>query len=121
LSAGLTTLDERLRVEPGSTDPTGPSALGNDPHYQAMVRSSLTLPGGIEVDVGIRRVGRLPNPALPAYTGVDARVGWRVSRELDLSIVAQSATDPAHPEFGALATANRVGRSTFLKATWRPW
>jgi len=121
LSAGVTTLDARLHVEPGSLDPTGPSALGNDPRYQAMLRSSFTLPQGIEVDIGIRHVGRLPKPALPAYTAVDARVGWRVSRELELALVAQNAADPSHPEFGDPASASRIERSVFLKAAWRPW
>ncbi|HEX4331876.1 MAG TPA: TonB-dependent receptor [Usitatibacter sp.] len=121
LSAGVTTLDARLHVEPGSLDPTGPSALGNDPHYQAMLRSSLTLPQGIEVDIEIRHVGRLPNPVVPAYTAVDARLGWRVTRELDLALVVQNATDPSHPEFGDPASASQISRSVFLKAAWRPW
>ncbi len=120
LSAGLATLNQRLRIKPGSTDPTGPSALGNDPRHQAMLRSSVSLPGGVEFDVSVRRVGALPNPAVPAYTAVDARVGIRVSRELELSLSVQNAFDPGHAEFNAPATASQIARSAFFKLVWRP-
>ena len=57
LSAGGLTLRKHLRLEPGSTDPVGPSALGNDPEYQWMLRSSLNVAADQEFDVSVRRVG----------------------------------------------------------------
>ena len=57
LSAGVSTLHKHLGIEPGSPDPTGPIALGNDPQQQWMLRSSLSLAGGHELDVMARRIG----------------------------------------------------------------
>src|SRR5690606_9498469 len=53
LTGGLTTLEERLQLEPGSTDPLGTRnvTLANDPDYHWMLRSSLNLPWGHEFDV----------------------------------------------------------------------
>jgi iron complex outermembrane receptor protein len=118
LSGGLTTLNQRLSVVPGSTDPTGPSALGNDPDYQVMVRSSYNISSRTDFDVTIRRVAALPNPVLPAYLALDARIGWRMTKEVELSFTVQNGLDPAHPEFTPLP-ANQIPRSAFAKVVWR--
>ena len=118
LTGGLTTLRKDLRLKPGSTDPDGPRQLGNDPNYQWMLRSALNLPHQQELDVAVRRVAALPEPAVPAYTAVDLRYGWRVSRSLEISLVAQNLLDAAHPEFGAAPGRSEIGRSVFLQARW---
>jgi iron complex outermembrane receptor protein len=120
LNAGYTSLNQRLRVIPGSTDPTGPSALGNDADYQWMLRSSLNISPRTEFDVTFRRVGALPNPVVPAYTAVDARIGWRMTKSVQLSFTVQNGFDPGHPEFNAPATSSQVPRSAFLKMLWQP-
>jgi iron complex outermembrane receptor protein len=119
LSGGLTTLSQRLRLKSGSTDPVGPSALGNDPDYQWLLRTSFDLSPSHEADIQVRRVSALPNPAVPGYTAVDARLGWRASRELDVSVTLQNAFDPRHAEFDPAATRSELGRSVFLKFLWR--
>jgi iron complex outermembrane recepter protein len=119
LSASFTTLNQHLRVEPGSTDPTGPSALGNDPKYQATLRSTANLGAGIELDIAIRRVAALPNPVVPAYTATDIRVGWHVTRAVELSLTVQNAFDPGHIEFGPAATASEIPRSVLLNLDWK--
>ncbi|HLX23451.1 MAG TPA: TonB-dependent receptor, partial [Usitatibacter sp.] len=120
LSAGLTTLNQHLRIEAGSTDPTGPSALGNDPRYQAMVRSSVNLGQGIEFDFTVRHVAALPNPVVAAYTATDLRVGWHASREVELSLTVQNAFDPGHVEFGTAAAGSEIPRSVLFRLEWRP-
>ncbi|HTQ78335.1 MAG TPA: TonB-dependent receptor [Burkholderiales bacterium] len=121
LSGGLTTLAQRLHTLPGSPDPTGPSALGNDPDYQWMLRSQLDLPAGWEFDVGVRRVAALPVPALPAYDAVDARLGWRANRQWSVSLTVQNGFDPWHPEFTSSGAAvNQIPRSAILSVEWRP-
>jgi iron complex outermembrane receptor protein len=123
LSAGVTTLRKHLEVEPGSPDPTGPIALGNDPDQQWMLRSSLDLTGGHEVDLMVRRVGALsvqpnpgPRPDVPAYTAFDLRWGWRINRSLDVSLTLQNLADREHAEFDS---ASLFGRSAFLNFAWR--
>jgi iron complex outermembrane receptor protein len=119
LSGGLTTLNQRLRVLPGSTDPNGPSGAGNDPDYQIMLRSSLNVSERTEIDVTLRRVAALPNPVLPAYLALDARIGWRMTKELELSFTLQNGLDPGHPEFNPPAPSNQIPRSALVKMVWR--
>ncbi len=110
---------KRLRLEPGSTDPVGTAnpQLANDPGHQWMLRSSLTLGARHELDAMVRRVARLPNPAVPAYTAVDARYACRPRPHLELSLVAQNLFDASHPEFNAAPARSEFERGVFLRAT----
>src|SRR5205814_1238034 len=89
LSAGAFFLRQRLRPKPDSGDPNV-SAAGNDPAHQWLLRSSFDLPNRTELDIGVRRVGALPNPSVPAYTAVDVRYAWRLLRELEIALVGQN-------------------------------
>ena len=115
LSAGLSELREDLRIEAGSLDPTGPSALGNDPKYQFQLRSSLNIDPAQELDVIVHRIGALPNPVVPAYTSVDLRYGWRARQNLEISLTAQNLFADNHVEFGALPTRSEIPRGVYLK------
>jgi len=119
LSAGIVAMHENLRVEADSLDPTGPSALGNDPKFQWMLRSSFNVAKNADFDVTLRHVGALPDPLVPAYTAVDARIGWRVRPDLELSLTGQNLGEPDHVEFGAAGVASEIGRSVYLRALWR--
>jgi len=119
LTGGLNTLRKNLRLKPGSTDPTGPSAQGNDPRHQWMLRSSLNLTPRHEFDFSVRRVGTLPSPVVPAYTAVDARLGWHASRDVELSLSVQNLFDRGHVEFGAPASASELRRAAWVKLLWR--
>ncbi len=118
LSAGFTTLRADLAVDAGSTDPVGPSALGNDPEYQWMLRSSLTPWPGHEFDVELRRVAALPEPVVPAYTALDLRYGWRVTPEFTVSLVGRNLLDGGHAEFGAAPGRSVIPRSVLLDLRW---
>jgi len=119
LSGGIVLLDQDLERKPGSLDPTGPSALGNDPAYQWRLRSAMNLTDRHQFDIIVRGVGALPSPAVPAYTAVDARLGWRPSREMEFSLTLQNLFDRAHPEFGAAPGRSEYERGVFLKLLWR--
>jgi iron complex outermembrane receptor protein len=119
LSGGLLVMNERLKLKPDSRDPTGVSALGNDPDYQWLARASFDLGPRHDLDVMVRHVGSLPNPAVPAYTAVNARLGWRVSRDFDIALTVQNLFDSSHPEFGAPATRSEYERAFFLNLQWR--
>jgi len=119
LSGGTVLLDQNLQRKPGSLDPTGPSALGNDPAYQWQLRSAMNLTDRHEFDIIVRGVAELPSPQVPAYTAVDARLGWRATRDIELSVTLQNLFDDKHPEFGAPATRSEFERGLFLKLLWR--
>jgi iron complex outermembrane receptor protein len=119
LSAGLVLLKQDLRLKPESRDTSGVDALGNDPTHQWMLRSAFDLTPRHEFDVMVRHIGALPDPGVPAYTAVDARLAWRPRRDLELSVTLNNLLDAKHPEFGAPATRSEFERSVFLKMLWR--
>ena len=119
LSGGLTLLRKDLRLEPGSTDPVGPSnpQLSNDPGQQWMLRSSSRL-ADHELDITVRRVSALPNPGVPAYTAVDARYAWHLHPDLELALVARNLFDRSHPEFNAAPGRSEFERGVLVQANW---
>jgi iron complex outermembrane recepter protein len=119
LSGGLLELRKDIRLDPDSTDPDGPKALGNDPEHQWTLRSTLNVTPRHDFDVMVRSVSDLPNPAVPGYTAVDMRLGWRPQRNLELSVLVRNLFDPGHVEFGDPVTASEVARSFYLKALLR--
>ena len=118
LSAGMKTFRARFRLKPGSLDPDGATDAGNDADLTWMLRSTLNLSSKHDFDVMVRRVAALPSPAVPAYTAVDMRLAWRITSDVELSLIAQNLLDSAHPEFGAPASWSEVGRRIGLKALW---
>ncbi len=64
-------------------------------------------------------MGALPTGPVPAYTAVDARYGWKIAKELELSLAAQNLFDRRHPEWGMPTNRAEVERGFFLKLLWR--
>jgi iron complex outermembrane receptor protein len=120
LAGGLTAMHERLRVKPGSLDVGGVAALGNDPSAWWSLRSLVDLTPQHEFDVTIRHVGALPNPAVPAYTAVDARLAWRPDPRWEIALVLQDLFDRAHPEWGVPGARAEIERGAFLRVQWKP-
>ncbi|MEX2122941.1 MAG: TonB-dependent receptor [Woeseia sp.] len=117
LSAGLTALRQDLALKPGSTDPVGPSALGNDPEHQWMLRSSHNIAERHEIDIMLRRVDALPEPPVPAYLAVDLNYSWHISRVV-LSLAVQNVFDSAHSESGRATNRSEYPRGAYLKLQW---
>jgi iron complex outermembrane recepter protein len=115
LSAGMTSLRERLTLKPGSNDAAAPGGAGRDPALTWLLRSSLDLPCQSELDVTMRHVSALSNPVVPAYTAVDIRVAWRPRPDLELSVTGQNLFDSGHGEFTDVSTRTEIGRSVFFK------
>ncbi len=92
------------------------------PHHQFVLRSRLDLSEEIELDTQLRYVDNLPGVDTSSYVELDARIGWRPVKGLELALVGQSLLDDAHLEFGEafLSIApSEVERSVFGIATWR--
>jgi iron complex outermembrane receptor protein len=106
-------------LHPDSHDLSGTTGLfTNDPSHYWSLRSSHDLGRGHEVDVMLRRVGALARPAVPPYTAVDLRYGWRVRPGLELSVIGQNLLDPRHAEFGNPATRSEYERALALRIVW---
>ncbi len=116
LAFGWTELREALRAAP-SAGLDSVSNLGDDPRRQVSLRSTMRPAQDVDVDLTLRHVASLPSPAVPSYTVLDARVGWAVRRDLEISLVAQEL-GKRHVEFDP-ASASRFGPMAFVKLEWR--
>ena len=119
IAGGFVFQDVERNVKPGQVDLGGMASLGNDPERKALLRSSWDVASNLEVDLTLRHVGRLPAPAIPAYTVLDARIGYRITRDLDLSLVVHNALDRDHVEWGAPPNQVGFGRTVLLRAIYR--
>jgi iron complex outermembrane receptor protein len=118
LSGGLTAMRERFRLLPGSNDAGGALRAGFDPSHSFHLRSSYSIDAAREVELGLRRVGGLDIGAVPGYTALDARFGWRLRPDLELSIAARNLNG-SHPEYGGIATRSEVPRTVAVKLVWQ--
>jgi len=114
-------LDLDFSKDPGSLDRSEGSSEGNDAKHVAILGAHLTLPRNIEFDVFLRLASALPRPAMEGYTTLDARLGWRPSKRLEISLWGRNLLDRQHPEFVTTNSLNEeVHRSATLKVTLRP-
>ena len=118
VSTGMTQLRQNLRVKAGSTDPTGPSALGNDPRHQWLVRLSVNPAAGHELDIAMRRVAALPDPAVPAYSALDLRYARQLTEGLTLAVIGRNLLDRRHAEFGVASGRGELARSVLWQLAW---
>ncbi|MDB5425294.1 MAG: TonB-dependent receptor, plug [Phenylobacterium sp.] len=109
LMAGANWLHEDLRFKAGSSGVGGIESAGDDPDYQLSLRSTMTLPRGVDLDLQLRRVGALPAPASPAYTELNGRLGWALTKKVELSVSGFNLLNDHHPEFGAATAAVQLG------------
>ncbi|MES2535850.1 MAG: TonB-dependent receptor [Pseudomonadota bacterium] len=120
LSGGLVAQRVSTTLKPGRRDLSGATGLASsDPAHYWMLRSSFDIAQGQELDIAVRRSGSLGSPAVPAYTTMDMRYGWKISRDLELSVVGQNLLDRSHPEYGAAAARSEYDRNVFVKVLWR--
>lgn len=119
LAGGFTAMTETIRVKPGHADVGGVSQISNDPRHTEQLRSSWDIGTAWEADLMIRRIGHIPNFDIPTTAVVDARVGWRVNRDLELSVLVQNALDRNDVEFGDASQRVNFRRSWIFKLRWQ--
>jgi iron complex outermembrane recepter protein len=126
LRGSYTLLKEDIRLKAGRTDFNNTLNETADPEHQFSLRSSMDLPGNLELDLGVRRVGRLQaNNAgvpmqVPGYTEWDACLGWQVRDDLEVSVIGRNLL---HDQRGEYRRANspdvEIERSVHGRITWR--
>lgn len=118
LDGGFFLFDKDLELRPGSTSLT--TTEGNDPEHQFQLRSFWTMTARSELALFIRHVDELPEsgPAVAAYTAVDARLGWRVTDALEISLKVKNLLDDEHAEFDAASGRAVYGRQAFVQLRW---
>lgn len=116
LSAGANIQAETFRFKPGASGLLGLSQQGNDPHHQALLRSSMNLTDRVSFDADLRYVGQLPDPHVPAYVEMNARLAWMMTDRIELSLSGYNLLHDHHQEF---VPGNAVTRSVFVNTRWK--
>jgi iron complex outermembrane receptor protein len=99
LRGGYTFLKKDLSVKSTSMDMNKGSAESNDPEHQFLIQSVVNINRNIEWGTVIRYIGKLPKPAVKAYTGLDIRIGWKITRVFEFNLIGQNLLDQQHLEF----------------------
>ena len=118
LSAGLLELNPNLHLKEGSRDPTGPSALGNDPRHTVKLRSSWRLSDAVDLDVQWRYVSALSFSTVRAYNATDLRLAWRLSPSTEIALVGSDVFQNGHVEFDDSGNPSVLPRSAYLQLRW---
>jgi len=106
LHGGYDFLREDIRVKSGRVDLDQARNETADPENQLFLRSSMDLPGRMEVDGTARWIDSVRNNqgstpgGVPAYAELDLRWAWHATRNLEFSIVGQNLLHDHHPEAG---------------------
>jgi iron complex outermembrane receptor protein len=130
LHAGYDLLKEDIHPKPGTIDLDNGGYETADPQQQFSVRSSMNLTRSLDFDAGLRWVDQLhmvqsptDGPTIgtvPSYFELDARMGWRVTKHLELSLVGQNLLHDRHVEYGfPNASQEAIVRSVYAKASYR--
>jgi iron complex outermembrane receptor protein len=122
-----TWLHVQLHVDDAST-PIPEIQPGGSPQQQFSMRSLMDLPHQIQLDAALRYVDRLTiTPVtsstvlhVPQYFSLDLRLGWKPTKNVELSIVGQDLLQGEHLEFAPTlqSQTTEVGRSIYGKITW---
>ena len=123
LSAGYT--GANLRTNEGKA---GGRTL---PHHKASLRSSIDLPGHVELDTAAYYVGHvdlgqnlitLARTEVDSYVRFDARIAWWPRPDLELSLVGQNLFESEQIEWidtTASLPTQEIERAFYAKLTWR--
>ena len=109
LEAGYTHQRTKLRLVPGAVDLQQASGIASDPSDWWKLRTSFDIGDQWQFDVMARHYGWLFNRGVPSYTAVDARLAWRISPRVEISLVVQNLFDDKHIEWAPGAEFRRNG------------
>jgi iron complex outermembrane recepter protein len=111
LAPGVKWLHKDLHFSTGASELLGLAQAGADPGTQAQLRSSMDLGPYVTFDASLQDVSALPAPITPGYYDVTARLAWRVSRRVDLSLSGFNLTRAHHIEFAVADGVEEISRS----------
>ena len=117
LSPGVRLLHKSLRFTSAASGLLGVAQAGDDPLASAQLKSSLDFGPAITFDATLRYVDSLPNPVVPCYFELNARLGWHASRTLELSLSGANLLHARHYEY-APPDGEEITRSVFAEARW---
>ncbi|WP_443749425.1 TonB-dependent receptor plug domain-containing protein [Asticcacaulis solisilvae] len=115
VSAGANLLHKKFRLKPGAVDAINAGVQGQDPDYQAQVRSQWQISKTVEFDLSLRAVGKVDLAPVKAYQEADAHLEWRVTDTLALALDGHNLLHARHIEVWDPSTApvRYIPRSVF--------
>ena len=108
LSAGVSTLEKSFDAPEPVLDISGLAALGDDPRWQASVRSRSRLRDDLDLDVALRAVDDLAT--VDGFVEADVRLAWRLTDHLELSLTGENLIEDRRIETGDPVRARAFGR-----------
>lgn len=102
--------------------PDAPSLENDTPHNQAYLMSTWNLPADFEFDLMGRYVDSVSTYDVANYISLDARLGWQINHEWELSVVGQNLLENHHLEYGPRFNgtgATEVTRGVYAQLTLR--
>ena len=106
VQAAYTYLQMDLDIAADSGDPGTFNVEDQIPHHQFALRVQFDPLAKVEVDLDLRYVDDLEGLEVDSYAELDARVGWRVSEETEISLVGQNLLQGHHLEFSRPSAIN---------------
>lgn len=111
-------LRQDLHFIPGSQDLFPTPQAGNDPRHRILVTSLMSPAPWLEVDFTLRHASALPDPEVPAYTTLDAHIGWKPRPGLEIAVLGKSLFQPEHWEAAPPQAGAAISRAMLLRVTW---
>lgn len=126
LQASYSHLNATMYLDNGATDDINRSnAAGGSPRNQGSIRSGFNICSGVELDLWLRMVDRvryIDRVSIPGYVTGDARIAWKPTKNLELSLIGRNLLQKRHPEYipeFINTVASEVPTSVFGKITWK--
>lgn len=123
LQTSWATIRYDLELAPGSRDTTSLASLpGSTPRHEFKLFSRLDLSDRWSLDTFAWHQTELNTHAIPAYTGLNVRLAWRVRPRWEIQLIGQDLLDRQHPEFPPTflgGATQEVPRSVRLESTWQ--
>jgi iron complex outermembrane receptor protein len=96
----ITFSHKKVDLDPDSHDISNAAGEGNDPDYFGTLHTMIDPLPNLQLDFILRSVGELPSPIVPRYVTMDIRAAYRLTNNIELSVVGQNLFQKSHPEFG---------------------
>ncbi len=123
LQASWATIDYDLTLAPGSRDVTSLAGIpGSTPRHEFKLFSRLDLSETWSLDAFAWHHTAMHAIDVPAYTGVNVRLGWRPRPDWEFQLIGQDLLDARHPEFPPTylgGVTQEVPRSVRLEISWK--
>lgn len=121
LTGSYSFLHMNIGRAPGSGDVGSfPEINGSSPQHQVTLQSDFDLSKTVQLDIGYRYVSGLPYFNISGYSTGNARLAWRFTPRMEISMVGENLLQPYHFEYGGEPGSPLVGikRSAYAMIRW---